>query len=343
MPLTIAFYSFEDPAYACARLRVLEPVRALGRSVRLLQGAIPRGPGHAVATDILAQADLVLIQRYFPCPQTAQVLETIFAAGKPVVYDTDDDFAAIGPDHPFHARMADILPHIRRTVRRAHLVTVSTPVLAAVLAEENPTVRVLPNLLPDALWHPAPPPSRPIVAIGMAATATHHGDLAPLENVLSRLAGSLAGKARFAFYGCPPTPEAFPRASIIPFAPDYPAYAARLPRLGWGIGLAPLADTAFNRAKSPIKWLEYAVSGICGIFADLPPYRDVVVPEETGLLVGPEPAAWAEAISRLVADTALRRRIAARAFETVAAKHMLSTGVGRYLDAWNTAAQGDRS
>ena len=339
-PLTIAYYSFDDPAYACARLRVFEPARALGKAVRLIPCAIPQGPGHAVVTDMLPQADLVLMQRYFPCPQTAQVLETIFASGKPVLYDTDDDFAAIGPDHPFHDRIAHILPHIRRTLRQATLVTTSTPVLAAALSQDASRIVTLPNLLPEALWASAPPPSRPVVAVGLAATATHRTDFAPLEPALSQLAQRLAGKARFAFYGCPPTPGMFPEASLIPFAPDYPTYAGKLPRLGWGIGLAPLADTAFNRAKSPIKWMEYAMSGICGIFADLPPYQGVVVHEETGLLVGPEPQAWTDALSRLAGDPALRRRLAVQAHEALLASHTLSAGARHYLGAWTMAAQG---
>ena len=341
MPLTIAYYSFDDPAYACARLRILEPARALGGAVRLLAGAVPRGPGHAVATDILDAADLILIQRYFPCPQTAPILEAVFASGKPVVYDTDDDWTAIGPEHPFAARMGDILPHILETVRRATLVTVATAVLATVFRPYNPRVRVVPNLLPGALWQPTAPPRRPVAAIGLAATATHQADMAPLETALTRLARTLGDTARFVFFGCPPSPAHFPGATVIPFAPEYAAYAARLPRLGLSIGLAPLCDTPFNRAKSPIKWMEYAVSGMAGVFADLPPYREVVVPGETGLLVGPEPEAWAEAVAGLVANDGLRRRLAANAQAAVIAGHTLPSGSGRYHEAWTQAARGN--
>lgn len=340
MPLTIAYYSFDDPAYACARLRVLEPIRALAGAVRLLPGVEVQGHGHHVRTDIAAAADLILIQRYFPGPQTAPVLTTLFDTGKPVVYDTDDDWSAIEPGHPFHPRLAHILPHIRETARRATLVTVSTKVLADVYAAYNPKVRVLPNLLPDALWQPIPPPTRPVAAVLVAATPTHQADLAPLAPMLAGLAQKLTGKIRFVFYGCPPAGMAFPGATIIPFCADYAAYAAKLPRLGGAIGLAPLADTPFNRAKSPIKWMEYAAVGVAGIFADLPPYADVVVPEETGLLAGHAPKLWSEALMRLIDDSALRQRLAARAMEAVAERHLLSRGVKHYLHAWTGAASG---
>lgn len=340
-PLTIAYYGFDDPGAACARLRVFEPVSALMPAVRLLPGVVASGPGHAVTTDVLAAADLILIQRFFPSPDTTPILEAVFACGKPVVYDTDDDFTAVPADHPFFPRMAELVPCIRDTARRASLVTVSTPVLAAVFAALAETVRVVPNCLPDALWRPVPPPERAVAAIGFAATPSHAPDLARLEPALSRLAQTPGFPGRFVFYGCPPSPGAFPGATVLPFAPDYAAYALKLPRLGLGIGLAPLADTPFNRAKSAVKWLEYAAIGAAGIYADLPPYQGVVEDGQTGLLVGPDPEAWTEAVSRLVADPALRRRLAVNAREALDRSHWLASGAAAYLDAWRAAAQGD--
>ena len=339
MPLILAAYTFDDPASACFRLRLGEPAAALAPAVRLVPGAIPDGPGHRLRLDILAAADCVLIQRYFPCPDTAGVLEAIFASGKPVVYDTDDDWTRLPPEHAFAPAMAARLPHILDTARRATLVTVSTPTLAAAFAAVNPRVAVLPNFLPDALWRPAPPPDRPVVAAGLAATPSHAADLAPLVPVLSQLARESAGMLRWVFYGCAPEDGDVAHATVVPFQADYAAYARRLPRLGLGIGLAPLADTPFNRAKSPVKWMEYACCGMAGIFADLPPYRDVVEQERTGLLVAADPADWREALRRLVRDPALRRALAVRAQEAVLASHRLATGADTYRRAWEAAAE----
>lgn len=341
--LAIAYYGFDDPTAACARLRVYEPARALAPAVRLLPGVAPSGPGHAVTPDVLAPADLILIQRFFPGPRTAPILEAAFASGKPVVYDTDDDFTAVPADHPFFPRMAELVPHIRETIRRADLVTVSTPVLAAAFADLTARLRVVPNCLPDRLWRPSHPPERAVAAVGLAATPSHAPDLIRLEPALSRLARTPGFAGRLVFYGCPPSPGAFPGATVLPFAPDYAAYAAKLPRLGLAIGLAPLADTAFNRAKSAVKWQEYAAIGAAGIYADLPPYQAVVEDGETGLLVGPDPQDWAEAVARLVADGTLRRRLATNAREALDRSHWLATGGRAFLDAWRAAAQGGAS
>ena len=338
--LTIACYSFEDPAHACARLRVLEPVRALGDAVRLLWGAVPCDAGHRLREDILDAADLVLIQRLFPYPDTAPLLRTIFASGKPVVYDTDDDWTHLPASHAFAPEMPRRLPLILETVRQAACVTVSTQALAAVFEAQGARhVRVVPNGLPDALWPPTPPPDRPVAAVGLAATPSHRDDLAPLEAALSRLASRLGQSARWVFFGCPPEKGLFPGSTVLPFSQDYGAYAARLPRLGLAIGLAPLADTAFNRAKSPIKWMEYAACGLAGVFADLPPYQGVVEQERTGLLVGPDPKDWCQAVERLVRDPALRKRLARQAWEAVSREHLLSARAALYRQVWQAATQ----
>ncbi len=339
-PLAIAYYGFDDPFAACARLRVYEPARVLGPAVRLLPGVTAQGAGHAVSPAVIESADLIVIQRFFPGPATAAVIETAFASGKPVLYDTDDDFEATPSDHPFFPRMAPLLPHIRDTIARAACVTVSTSALAAVYVGRARQVRVLPNFLPDALWRLAAPPQRPVAAIGFAGTPTHADDLARLAPALGALARKPDFAGRFVFFGCPP-PPGFPTATTaIPFAADYAAYTARLPRLGLSIGLAPLADTPFNRVKSAVKWQEYTAAGAVSVCADLPPYREVVEDGRTGLLVGPDPGDWAQAVARLVADVGLRRRLVLQARETLDRSHLLSAKAAVYGNLWRDVAQG---
>jgi len=339
-PLAIAYYGFDDPFAACARLRVYEPVRALGPAIRLLPGVAARGDGHAVSPAAIEAADLILIQRFFPGPATASIMETAFASGKPVLYDTDDDFEGTPPDHPFFPRLAPLLPHIRDTIARAACVTVSTPALAAVYAGRARLVRVLPNFLPDGLWRFAAPPKRPVAAIGFAGTPTHAADLARLAPALGALARRPDFTGRFVFFGCP-TPPDFPTGTTaVPFAADYAAYADRLPRLGLSIGLAPLADTPFNQAKSAVKWQEYTAAGAACVCADLPPYREVVEDGRTGLLVGPDPRDWAQAVAWLAGDVGLRRRMALQARETLDRSHLLSAKAPVYGELWRDIAQG---
>ncbi len=78
------------------------------------------------------------------------------------------------------------------------------------------------------------------------------------------------------------------------------------------IGIAPLQDTGFNRCRSDVKFLEFALHGAAPVVQDLAPYSGTVRHGETGLLVdGPD--ALVAALDQLIAAPALRAAIAARA------------------------------
>ena len=79
---------------------------------------------------------------------------------------------------------------------------------------------------------------------------------------------------------------------------------------GWDIGMAPLADTAFNRCKSAIKTLDYAALGLAVVASDVPAYRGSLADGPGGMLAANQPDAWYAALSRLVRDSELRRGLA---------------------------------
>jgi len=82
----------------------------------------------------------------------------------------------------------------------------------------------------------------------------------------------------------------------------------------------PGYDTA--RWMSPMKMFEYMASGVPMVSSDLPVLREVLHHEENALLVPPASVdAWAEAIDRLLADSALSRRLAGTAYTQYERQH----------------------
>ena len=148
---------------------------------------------------------------------------------------------------------------------------------------------------------------------------------------------------RVASVGCPiPGLDGLPGYSYHGFvdAPDYPHL---LSELRVDIGLAPLRDTIFNRAKSDVKYLEYAATGAAVIASPVSPYRAAIAPDR-GLIV-PEntPEAWDAAIEELVTNGARRRGLAQAAYDWVRQERSIEATDARWYALFQAYANGEIS
>lgn len=343
--ISIAVYTLDLPQYACPVLRIIEPARAAG-NVELLWGAQSDGVNYAIHDDAMDAADLVLFQRYFPMQETWPLVAKALGSGKPVVYDLDDQLLDVPAAHPLRGKLEQCAPFAEKLLKRAHLVTVSTPELKTAFAPLNESIQVLPNRIPDALWPKRPAPALADggpLRVGFAGTASHAPDLKTVEAPLAKIAEQFKERVQFVFYGCAPDGMDFLKAQVVAFESDYAGYARRLPGLGLHAAIAPLAENAFNRAKSDIKWQEYSLCAIPGVYAALPPYTQSVEHGGTGFLAHDEQE-WFEALEALLNDEALRLDMARDASLAVRERHMLSLQSRETSAMWRKLIlQGGRS
>jgi hypothetical protein len=103
-----------------------------------------------------------------------------------------------------------------------------------------------------------------------------------------------------------------------PWTP-YPAFKLKRGLLQTDINLCPLANNAFNRCKSAIKWYEGSVwhRPEATLAADVVTYREIK-DGETGLLYS-TPAEFVQKLGLLIEDASLRKRLGASAKEWVLA------------------------
>ena len=148
--------------------------------------------------------------------------------------------------------------------------------------------------------------------------------LGPLETALARR----PGRPRVEFCGVAEDARigqlfaGVADVTLLPVDGDYPSFMrTRQRQAPWAAGIAPLADSAFNRGKSDIKFLDYALFGAPGIYADLPVYAEVR-DGETGLKAAP--GEFGTALLRLLEDPPLRRRIRTQAREWVLEQRVLA-------------------
>jgi hypothetical protein len=196
-------------------------------------------------------------------------------------------------------------------VAAADAVTVSTPFLAKRIRERFGVETILlrntvdvrsfePNLVRDV--------DEGLVVGWCGALQWRSGDLETLRGVLDGFLTDTS--STFVHHGVFPVDRdtAAERAGVDPsrvgpsmdaVSPwDYPSLVT-----GMDIGIVPLADVAFNQAKSWIKGLEYAAAGIPFVAQSTPEYREL----GAGVLAH-TPAGWRDALEQL-RDPAERARV----------------------------------
>ena len=341
-------YSTDFPIAACALLRLIDPLSRLKSDIEFVWAVSlsnndidhPDRISSTVDLDILATADLVIIQRFFPLiGEFHHALKIILSAGKPVIYETDDSLTSMPDDNP-HAKFAEKnRDALLDCVAKCCAVTVSTKELRNEYLKYNPSVYVLPNLLDEGRWFrktlsDAIRSDR--VVIGYAGTLTHAADLELIEDALERISQKYSDKVAFKFIGCAtPRMMALPNAEMANFKVAYDEYPEALRQLGLDIAVAPLQDNAFNRCKSNIKWLEYSAVGIAGVYSDLPPYNECVEHMRTGMLANSDPESWMQALDYLVSNPDARHAMVKAAQDEIKAKYTLESGVRQYLDTYS--------
>ena len=292
------------------------------------------------------QADIIATPRCaLPDPAAADALAAhARATGAHLVYDLDDDLLNIPREHPDAAVLRPRAKTVRRMLRHADRVFVSTPALAAALRPLRADATELANALDDRLWgprdrHRGEPHQGPVRILCMG-TATHDADFAMIEPALARLKDTFGGRVSIDMLGFSSQrslPGWVNRLGVPPAATaSYPGFVNWITHAspGWDIGLAPLADTAFNRCKSAIKPLDYAALGLAVLASDVAVFQGSLADGAGGMLVANTEAAWYAALSRLVRDGALRRALADAGRSAFAARGTLAANAAAWRAAW---------
>lgn len=359
-PIRVGIYPADRGG--CGHSRLIFPAQALaaqGADVVLLDGlnAVWRDAvdGTPELVEVLPPpVDVVVIQR----PLTrhlAQAVPLLQRSGIAVVCEIDDDFSSVPQGNP---AWLEIHPKrnpernarwLSEAIRRCDLLTVSTPALASRYGPGAEHTVVLRNLIPerylsiaadcleiqDPAWDrgagrnlyedPVPP-----LVVGWPGTpSTHPGDLEVCRGAVAAACrdtgsvfGAIGSQASALVLGIPSGHAVWrPWTSI----EDYPAAVASL-----DVGIAPLMDSAFNRAKSALKPLEYAALSVPFVHSPLPEYLwlGAGVPAHN-------PRVWERELKRLLTDESWRTELAQQGKERA-----MGLTYEAHCDRWWSAWEG---
>lgn len=239
-----------------------------------------------------------------------EFVERARGSGATLVYDLDDNLLAM-EHHPERDSYKGLLDSVRQSLALADIVWCSTRRLADAISGETAAVAWLPNALDPALWQSSEmaagatekSANAPLRLLYMG-TRTHDEDFGLLDEALTKLEAERPGSFRLTLVGVN-AKGVHQRPWLDVLSPpshvgaSYPAFVHWFARhRGFDLGVAPLIDNDFNRAKSSIKVLDYAAIGLATLASRVPAYMDDASGDR--LLVENSAEAWCGAIAHLM-------------------------------------------
>lgn len=294
--------------------------------------------------------DLVVMQR-IATPRQVRLVTAFQKLGIAVVIDVDDLLSDIEKDNGSHKYWNEEFHRVPRhklleqATHMADLVTVSTPGLARKYAKHG-RVEVLRNGLPlHAFADPSDVYDRHAKDTGefvigwSGSLASHPHDLEVLGGAVRR-AMDVDARIRFHVVG-----EPEPVTQALDLDPsrvtgtgwlDFDDYHAALREVD--LGLVPLVDSRFNRAKSHLKALEFSAAGALVITSPLPEQVHLAQQVPTG--VAHSEQEWENV---MVGASALGEYVAERVAQDRAecvrstARWAYANRAGEWVKAWQRA------
>lgn len=285
----------------------------------------------------LLASDVVHIHRYAD-PEMLEMVQRARAAGVGVVWDNDDDITSIPRSNPHYRRLggpansARVRQAIGRMVASVDVVTTPSEALAdQYRAAGAADVRVLENFLPPEFGS-AKPVKHDGVVIAWLAGLEHQADYQQLrlKETFEHLLDAHPD-VRFMSIGLGLGLPA-ERYEHLPLV-DFLDLARTLARAD--VGVAPLADIPWNRARSNIKLKEYAAAGLPWLASPVGPYLGLGE-QQGGRLVADDD--WSGALDELIVNARARRKLAKRA-----AKWAKGQAVERHAHLWERALEDART
>jgi glycosyltransferase involved in cell wall biosynthesis len=294
--------------------RAMQPAQALAQHGH--QVVVKATDEERLRAAELAGFDALFIYRWSG-QSTQKLVQRLKQEGVAIVWDNDDDLTAY-PSSVVESRVKGALrsqmmaAHVQAMLGLADVVTTTNDTLASSYRERGAgDVRIVENYVASEFIEQAARERArdERLVVGWIAAGEHMHDVNELglrdtlralldahEQLEIRSVGVDLGLDR----------ERYRYLGYVPFRELAQLVA------GFDVGIAPIVDEPFNRARSNIKLKEYGILGIPWLASPIGPYRDFGE-REGGRLVPDD--GWYDALARIAERPRERRKLAKRALK----------------------------
>jgi len=272
--------------------------------------------------------DAVQFNRFYEGSLKKEIM-ALKQLGKKIIYETDDNYNNIDQTHPFHKIATYARPSWIELMQAADAIIVSNANIKEEIQKITSTeIHVIQNTL-DLTQYPKRRGKNKKLRIGFQGSNIHSGDLLMVIDAIAELQKKHGFK--FYIFGIDDKPlselykfvterykyeyewteefkELYKKLEKMEFmhipTVSYDKFRKKLAKLNLDIGICPLRDSAFNRAKSCLKFYEYAAVGTATLASKVIPYQTEMEDDD---LVKNRHSKWKSKLERLIVDDEYRQ------------------------------------
>lgn len=291
--------------------------------------------GEGITDEIAQWADIVVLQSCVDMKGIALLRAYQQERGLKIVVDADDHLRVDSTNpHAMEHEATNAQEIIEITMRIADAITTTTTVLAKALKQYNENVYVLPNYMDIERWDlPKLTNDSDTIRLGWAGSVTHLNDLKMVEKPVKQILDEFP-QVKLILVGDPRVGEIFKGYQVeTMLGVDFNSWPSRLAGLRLDIGIAPLADTEFNRNKSNIKWMEYGINKVPGVFSKIVYWRKNF-DGKTGLIAETQQQ-WYQCLKNLITNEDLRHDLGEKAYLKVRTRYDLKENINEWIECYS--------
>ena len=270
--------------------------------------------------------DLIWLEKEFLPWIPASLVRHFVPGGLPIVADYDDAVFHRYDMHPNPLVRAILGRNIDFVMQHASLVTAGNSYLADRARSAGAArVELLPTVIDLDRYHVAPYLDRPEVTVGWIGSPSTQGYLTFLAPVLAALQRQYRLRVVTVGANSPDLPGVALQAKTWAEDTEVDDLA------DFDIGVMPLPDEPWERGKCGYKLIQYMACGKPVVTSPVGVNCDIVSHGANGFLAT-TPEEWRQALTALIADADLRRRMGATARQRVVERYCLQITAPKLAD-----------